>query len=48
MFLQSESELLSKYKQSHLESYMEDNQRVAFCPSVPWCGCAVEVSGAMA
>jgi hypothetical protein len=42
--LQSEPELLSKYKQSHLESYMEDNQRVAFCPSVPWCGRAVEVS----
>ncbi|KAF6250673.1 hypothetical protein COO60DRAFT_1471727 [Scenedesmus sp. NREL 46B-D3] len=41
--MKSESELLSKYKQSHLESYMEDNQRVAFCPSVPWCGHAVEV-----
>jgi hypothetical protein len=41
--LQEKPELLQKYKQSHLESYMEDNQRVAFCPSVPWCGRAVEV-----
>jgi hypothetical protein len=35
--------LLNKYKQSHLESYMEDNQRVTFCPSKPWCGRAIEV-----
>jgi hypothetical protein len=41
--LQDESQLLQKYKQSHLESYMEDNHKVAFCPSVPWCGRAVEV-----
>ncbi|WIA17066.1 hypothetical protein OEZ85_013967 [Tetradesmus obliquus] len=41
--MKGERELLSKYKQSHLESYMEDNERVAFCPSVPWCGHAVEV-----
>lgn len=40
---QGDTALLNKYKQSHLESYMEDNQRVAFCPSVPWCGRAVEV-----
>lgn len=43
VLVQGEDELLAKYKQSHLESYMEDNQRVAFCPSVPWCGRAVEV-----
>eukprot|EP00775_Hariotina_reticulata_P013428 gene13428-13556_t len=41
--MQGAEELLAKYKQSHLESYMEDNQRVTFCPSVPWCGRAVEV-----
>lgn len=41
--LQGEQTLLAKYKQSHIESYMEDNQRVAFCPSVPWCGRAIEV-----
>eukprot|EP00877_Chromochloris_zofingiensis_P002490 jgi/Chrzof1/12241/Cz06g26220.t1 len=41
--MKDQAELLSKYQQSHLESYMEDNHRVAFCPSVPWCGHAVEV-----
>ncbi len=25
-------------------SYVEDNARVNFCPSVPWCGHAVQVS----
>eukprot|EP00879_Flechtneria_rotunda_P010931 GHRR01011422.1.p1 GENE.GHRR01011422.1~~GHRR01011422.1.p1 ORF type:complete len:527 (+),score=168.68 GHRR01011422.1:246-1826(+) len=41
--MQGDQPLLAKYKQSHLESYMEDNQKVAFCPSVPWCGRAIEV-----
>lgn len=41
--IQGDPALLNKYKQSHLESYMEDNQRVAFCPSTPWCGRAIEV-----
>jgi hypothetical protein len=41
--VQNDASLLHKYKQSHLESYMEDNQRVAFCPSTPWCGRAIEV-----
>lgn len=41
--MQGDPALLNKYKQSHLESYMEDNQRVAFCPSTPWCGRAIEV-----
>eukprot|EP00878_Enallax_costatus_P004275 GHUV01004505.1.p1 GENE.GHUV01004505.1~~GHUV01004505.1.p1 ORF type:complete len:527 (+),score=139.84 GHUV01004505.1:269-1849(+) len=41
--MKGEQSLLAKYKQSHIESYMEDNQRVAFCPSVPWCGRAIEV-----
>lgn len=36
-------QVLQKYKQSLLESYMEDNAKVRFCPSVPWCGRAVEV-----
>ena len=40
---QGDPVLLNKYKQSHLESYMEDNQRVVFCPSAPWCGRAIEV-----
>lgn len=40
---QAEPVLLSKYHQSHLESYLEDNQKVAFCPSKPWCGNAIEV-----
>lgn len=43
--MKGEPELLSKYNQSHVESYLEDNQRVAFCPSVPWCGHAIEVDG---
>jgi hypothetical protein len=38
-------QVLQKYKQSLLESYMEDNAKVRFCPSVPWCGRAVEVCG---
>lgn len=37
--------LLEKYSQSHLQSYLEDNARVAFCPSAPWCGHAIEVDG---
>jgi hypothetical protein len=36
-------QVLHKYQQSLLESYMEDNAKVRFCPSVPWCGRAVEV-----
>ncbi len=39
----SDAPALAKYRQSHLESYMEDNKNVVFCPSVPWCGRAVEV-----
>jgi len=45
--MQGDPALLNKYKQSHLESYMEDNQRVAFCPSTPWCGRAIEVRASM-
>ena len=35
---------LDKYKQARLQSYIEDNSNVRFCPSVPWCGQAVQVS----
>ena len=34
---------LAKYKQARLMSYLEDNHNVRFCPSVPWCGNAVQV-----
>lgn len=40
---QGNPSLLEKYSQSHLQSYLEDNARVAFCPSAPWCGHAIEV-----
>lgn len=42
--VQGESELLQKYNKSHLDSYIEDSTRVTYCPSVPWCGRAIEVS----
>lgn len=42
---QGEAALYAKYTSSHLESYLEDNTRVAFCPSTPWCGHAIEVDG---
>ncbi|KAI8472707.1 MAG: hypothetical protein J3K34DRAFT_204977 [Monoraphidium minutum] len=41
--LKGQGDALAKYRQSHLESYLEDNPRVAFCPSAPWCGHAVQV-----
>lgn len=37
------NEALDKYKHSMALSYVEDNARVNFCPSVPWCGHAVQV-----
>ncbi|KXZ51910.1 hypothetical protein GPECTOR_11g38 [Gonium pectorale] len=40
-----EADALSKYKQSLALSYVEDNSRVNFCPSVPWCGHAIQVDG---
>ncbi|PNW70486.1 hypothetical protein CHLRE_17g721950v5 [Chlamydomonas reinhardtii] len=39
------NEALDKYKHSMALSYVEDNARVNFCPSVPWCGHAVQVDG---
>ena len=41
--MQGEKELLAKYTNSRLASYMEDNNRVTYCPSTPWCGHAIEV-----
>lgn len=34
---------LGKYTHSLALSYVEDNARVQFCPSVPWCGHAIQV-----
>lgn len=41
--LQSMPKELSKFQQSCLLSYMEDNQNVRTCPSQPWCGRAIQV-----
>lgn len=34
---------LKKYEQSRLDSYIEDNNHVHWCPSVPNCGRAVQM-----
>lgn len=39
--LRSNRMLLQKYQQSLLDSYVDDNRRVKWCPSVPHCGNAV-------
>lgn len=36
-------ELLSKYNTALLDSYVEDNRAVKWCPSIPHCGRAVQV-----
>lgn len=36
---------LDKYCESVTMSYVEDNARVHFCPSVPWCGRAIQADG---
>ncbi|KAI8463915.1 MAG: hypothetical protein J3K34DRAFT_474800 [Monoraphidium minutum] len=41
--IQGQGDALAKYQHSHLLSYLEDDPRVAFCPSAPWCGHAVQV-----
>lgn len=43
--LRGNTALLEKYEQARLLSYIEDNSNVRFCPSVPWCGRAVQVEG---
>ncbi len=37
--------LLERYRSSISESYVEDNRRVKWCPSIPHCGAAVRVGG---
>ncbi|GMH39326.1 hypothetical protein BSKO_07224 [Bryopsis sp. KO-2023] len=44
-FLVGNPEALTRYRQSLLESYIEDNQNVRWCPSVPHCGRAIQVDG---
>jgi len=39
----SDGEVAVRYKRVLLESYIEDNQRVKWCPSVPHCGNAIKV-----
>ena len=43
--LQGEQELLTKYRESLVASYVEDNAKVCWCPSVPHCGSAIQVEG---
>eukprot|EP00798_Chlamydomonas_sp_ICE-L_P030283 gene30283-35271_t len=43
--LESTPELCAKYKEARRMSYIEDNNSARFCPSVPWCGSAVQVEG---
>mmetsp|Transcript_37117 Transcript_37117/g.94848 ORF Transcript_37117/g.94848 Transcript_37117/m.94848 type:complete len:608 (-) Transcript_37117:139-1962(-) len=38
-------EVVKKYERSLLESFIEDNKKVRWCPSVPHCGNAIEVEG---
>ncbi len=44
--LRGDSELLTKFERALEESYVEDNRRVKWCPSVPHCGHAVRVKDA--
>ena len=41
--MQHDTALAEKYQQKLLESYIEDNKQVKWCPSVPHCGCAIQV-----
>ena len=43
--LADDAEALTKYTRSLLESYIEDNAMVRWCPSVPSCGYAICVNG---
>ncbi|GBG68619.1 hypothetical protein CBR_g3160 [Chara braunii] len=38
-------DMLERYERSLLESYIEDNNKVKWCPSVPHCGNAIQVDG---
>ena len=46
--LAGEEELLDKLTQALLDSYIDDNKRVKWCPSVPHCGRAIQVRAAPA
>lgn len=46
--LEGEEELLDKLTQALLDSYIDDNKRVKWCPSVPHCGRAIQVGAAAA
>ena len=41
--IRDQPELLAKYEKKLLESYVDDNKGVKWCPSVPCCGRAVQV-----
>ncbi|KAK9817712.1 hypothetical protein WJX72_001099 [[Myrmecia] bisecta] len=43
--LKHEPDLLNKYELSLLQSYIDDNNMVKWCPSVPHCGHALQVTG---
>ncbi|CAD7702037.1 unnamed protein product [Ostreobium quekettii] len=43
--LPDSSPALKRYQQALLESYIEDNQNVRWCPSAPHCGRAIQVDG---
>lgn len=36
---------LDRYRRAVVDSFVEDNGAARFCPSTPWCGHAVLVSG---
>eukprot|EP00850_Spirogloea_muscicola_P009454 SM000053S17411 [mRNA] locus=s53:270701:276464:+ [translate_table: standard] len=40
-----DADAVNRYEQSLLESYIEDNSKVKWCPSVPHCGNAIRVDG---
>ena len=42
--LAGEQGLLDKLTQALLDSYIDDNKRVKWCPSVPHCGRAIQVA----
>lgn len=43
--LAHDPETLAKYERSLLQSFVEDNAMVRWCPSVPSCGRAIRVTG---
>ncbi|KAK9856794.1 hypothetical protein WJX84_001675 [Apatococcus fuscideae] len=45
--LLGDAELLAKYQQALLESFVDDNDRAKWCPSVPHCGNAIQAATEM-